>query len=84
MWAYRRESGRSRRSGVSGLVDGRFRARTGCGGRVGTRRYRVFSLAVTRGGLNVAGRPALVLLNAGRFLSRIYGQYSVGGRAVGG
>jgi hypothetical protein len=43
----------------------------------------VFSLAVGRKGLNVARRPALAFLNAGLFLSRIYGQYSVGGRAVG-
>jgi hypothetical protein len=39
---------------------------------------------VGRERLNVAGRPALAFLSAGRFLSRIYGQYSVGGRSVGG
>ena len=43
-----------------------------------------FFLAAGRERLNVAGRPALAFLNAGRFLSRIYVQYSVGGRAVGG
>ena len=43
----------------------------------------VFSLADGRKGFNFARRPALAFLNAGLFLSRIYGQYSVGGCAVG-
>jgi hypothetical protein len=43
----------------------------------------VFSLAAGRRGLNVARRPASTFLSAGLFLSRIYGQYSFGGCAVG-
>jgi len=43
----------------------------------------LFSLAVGRRGFNVAGRPASAFMSAGLFLSRIYGQYSVGGCAVG-
>jgi hypothetical protein len=54
------------------------------GERGSSRSGLVFFLAVRRERLNVAGRPALAFLSAGRFLSRIYGQYSVGGRSVGG
>ena len=53
-------------------------------GRGGLSNGLAFFLAAGRERLNVAGRPALAFLNAGRFLSRIYGQYSVGGRSVGG
>jgi hypothetical protein len=71
------------------LNSGRLRrARSGAGGNDGRAGLvpngLAFFLAVGRERLNVAGRPALAFLSAGHFLSRIYGQYSVGGRSVGG